>query len=205
MDCWNKILKDEGPRAFFKVCLWINQYKLYVYLFFSGQFHKCTPVHWLRACACGIRRVHCSVESLRLARQQCQHHQRPRDKIWSCCPIKIMSQKPPTCNTSLKTSDSSLSNSIMSIICGLTHQYLNWQTRVLCLIFAKKKFGICQESLEFAKKVWHLPRKFTTSKVLCLHQIVRIQSDGINCATWIRFFKVTFYDFLIHKYTPFTM
>ena len=162
MDCWNKILKDEGPRAFFKVCLWINQYKLYVYLFFSGQFHKCTPVHWLRACACGIRRVHCSVESLRLAWQQCQHHQRPRDKIWSCFPIKIMSQKPPTCNTSLKTSDSSLSNSIMSIICGLTHQYLNWQTRVLCLIFAEKvwylprKFGICQESLAFAEKVYHI-------------------------------------------------
>ena len=31
---------------------------------------------------------------------------------------------------------------------------------------------------------WYLPRHFARSKVLCLHQIVRIQSNGINCATW---------------------
>ena len=91
MDCWAKIWKDEGPRAFFKVCLWIEKKNTASgHPSFTGQLHKRAPLNWLRSGACRIRWVYRSPQGIRLA-HQCQHHKRPQDKIWSCYQIKIMS------------------------------------------------------------------------------------------------------------------
>merc|ERR1712203_503765 len=70
--------------------------------------------------------------------------------------------KPPTCNTFLKTSDFSL-----------------FLIRSYRLFAGSKRTSIGRPGYIS----WYLPRHFARSKVLCLHQIVRIQSNGINCAT----------------------
>merc|ERR1712012_1378117 len=93
MDCWQKILKDEGPR------------------FLQGQLYKRAPVNWMRARVGRVRRVHRSAEGLRLtSKSATTNHKRPQDNnrssditiMW--CQDRVISHqdhvKPPSCNTS---------------------------------------------------------------------------------------------------------
>ena len=97
---------------------------------------------------------------------QCQHHQRPQDKMWSCYQIKIMSPSLQHATPFSRPVTYSL---------FLIRSYL---------LFAGSKHTSIDRPRYIA---WHMPRNFATSKVLCLHQTVRIQSNGINCATWAGF------------------
>ena len=96
---------------------------------------------------------------------QCQHHQRPQDKMWSCYQIKIMSPSLQHATPFSRPVTYSL---------FLIRSYL---------LFAGSKHTSIDRPRYIA---WHMPRNFATSKVLCLHQIVRIKSHEINCASWIR-------------------
>ena len=111
MDCWQKILKDEGPRAFFKVHFLLA--RLFTHYFSAGQLYKRAPVNWMRARVGRVRRVHRSAEGLRLTSKSATHttnHKRPQDNNRSCditimwCQDRVISYqdhvKPPSYNTS---------------------------------------------------------------------------------------------------------
>ena len=85
MDCWQKILKDEGPRAFFKVHYLVAG--LFTHDFSAGQLYKRAPVNWMCARVGRVRRVHRSAEGLRLTGKSAKHttnHKRPQDNNRSC-------------------------------------------------------------------------------------------------------------------------
>ena len=164
MDCWAKIWKDEGPRAFFKVCLWIEKKNTASgHPSFTGQLHKRAPLNWLRSGACRIRWVYRSPQGIRLA-HQCQHHKRPQDKIWSCYQIKIMSPSLQHATPFSRPVWLPLSFWFDHIYYLRARNIQYWQTRVYCLVFAKK-FCQIQGSV------------FTPN---CENSI----QNGINCVTW---------------------
>ena len=109
-------------------------------LSFTGQLHKCAPLNRVRSGACRIRWVPCSAQGLRLAHQcNASITSDLKTKCDHVIKFKIMSPSLQHATPfSRLTSDLfSLSDSIISIIRGLeTYQY--WQTRVYCLVFAKK-------------------------------------------------------------------
>ena len=154
MDCWNKILKDEGPRAFFKVCLWINQYNTSYSPF---PFRAISQMY-----------------SGPLVARLC---------LWDTTSA-LLCWKPTSSLTTMPTSPAtSRQNMIMLsnqdhvtkasnmqhisqdqwlVSFQFDHVYhLRSDTPVFKLTDPGTLLDICQKkSLVFAKKVWNLPRKF---------------------------------------------
>ena len=172
MDCWQKILKDEGPRAFFKVHFLLA--RLFYSLFLCrATLQTCSGQLDARSCWSGTtsaslcwrptsNRHECHTPPITSDLKTIIDHVISR----SCgvriewYHIKIMSSLHHA--THLKTSDFSLSfwSERIYISSGRTEQY--WQTQAYFLALVEK---------------YALPR------ALCLHQIVRFQSNGINSET----------------------
>ena len=152
MDCWNKILKDEGPRAFFKVCLWINQYNTYLPFSFRAISQMYSGPLVARLCLWD------TTSALLCWKPTSSPATMPASPATSRQNMIMLSNQDHVTKAS---NMQHISQDQWLVSFQFDHVYhLRSDTPVFKLTDPGTLLDICRKSLVFAKKVWNLPRKF---------------------------------------------
>ena len=162
MDCWNKILKDEGPRAFFKVCLWINQYNTYLPFSFRAISQMYSGPLVARLCLWD------TTSASLCWKPTSSPTTMPASPVTSRQNMIMLSNQDHVTKAS---NMQHISQDQWLVSFQFDHVYhLRSDTPVFKLTdpgtlldicqkkvwYLPRKFGICQESLAFAEKVYHI-------------------------------------------------